>query len=294
MNNQRHLIFSDESGYDGDNRYGCLAKVSGTFEATKELNCIIRESLQKASKEEMKFAKIKSNHHVALAKSLLDVSMAMLASGHIKVHILVWDKQDSRHNIKKRDDMENLRRMYYHNLKFLHKHWNINTHWEFYPDEFSAIDWQEEVVSFIENTNLRKKEHTQGRLFEYLDEALYPFFNKVVEVDSKRLPVIQLADLYAGLVRTSRQEHLNFHHWLSTHANKEQLSLFQPTHVIPKSLLPKFQVMHHFKVLSERHKIGVNFSEANYFQTFGQQANISIWHYQPKGAYDKAPVKIKS
>jgi hypothetical protein len=291
MNTKRHLIFSDESGYDGDNRYGCLAKISGTFEATKELNSIVKAHLGEISKDELKFAKIKSQNHIALAKSYLDASIKMIASGAIKLHVLLWDKHDSRHDIKGRDDMENLKRMYYHNLKQLQKHWNLDTNWEFYPDEFSAINWKEEIVPFIENTNLRKVPHGQSKLFDHLDSSLYSTFSKVREADSKELPIIQVADLYAGLIRTSRQESKYFQHWLSTHSVKEQLSLFQSEQKISNSLIPKFQVMKYFKEEASRYSLGVNFSENKYFQTFGKQTNISIWHYKPQGDYDKAPVK---
>ena len=230
-----------------------------------------------------------------IAGEFLNISFEFLNSSKIKIHVIVWDKHDSRHKVQNRCDIENLKRMYYHNMKALLRSWNTETSWHFYPDEFTAIDWHNDVVKYVENTRLNPKDNTQQMLFDVFEKVQFPNINGVMELDSKNYPIIQLADLYAGLVRTSRTESENFSKWCFLQNEKLQPSLFDDDIEIEisKSLRPKFEVMHEFREKSKQYKLGVNFSKSKYFTTFHDKRNLSIWHYEPQSEYDKAPVKIK-
>jgi hypothetical protein len=294
-NRSKHYIFSDESGWDSDNQYGSLAKVSGTYAHTLELHNALLEILNQHSKKEIKFKDINNFKTKKIAKEFLNTSFEFLNASKIKIHVIVWDKHDYRHKVQNRCDVENLKRMYYHNMKSLLKSWNTETNWHFYPDEFTAIDWQNDVVKYIENTRLYPENDIQQRLFEVFENVKFPTIKGVKELDSKEFPIIQLADLYAGLVRTSRMESENFSKWCYKQNEKLQPSLFEENIEVEvsNSLRPKFEVMHEFKEKSKMYKLGVNFSKSNYFTTFHDKRNLSIWHYEPQSEYDKAPIKIK-
>lgn len=298
MKESRHLIFSDESGYDGSSRFGCLAKVSGAFDDVKSLNEDLKKYLLDHRKTEIKFKKIKNHNDREIAIKFIRTGLNYLNNNKIKVHVLVWDKQDARHQVANRCDIENLKRMYYHNLLSLKRHWNINTSWEFYPDEFSAIDWQNDVIKYLSNTNINKNTEYQANLFEGILEDItvkQPKYNRVQELDSKSSPIIQLADLFAGIVRTSRVNSDTFPFWYQQVESQSQYSLFERESVcISNSQLPKFEVIREFKKQSDNLKLGVSLSSTNYLKTYGKKSNLSIWHYEPQGEYDKAPQKIKT
>lgn len=294
-NQSKHYIFSDESGWDSDNRYGSLAKISGTYLHTLELNNTLLEILNQHSKKEIKFKDIHNHKTKQIAIEFLNTSFKFLNTSKIKIHVIVWDKHDSRHKVQNRCDVENLKRMYYHNMKSLLKSWNTETNWHFYPDEFTAIDWHNDVVKYIEKTRLNPDNDIQQKLFEVFENVKFPRIKGVKELDSKEFPIIQLADLYAGLVRTSRMESESFSKWCCLQKEKLQPSLFEENFdiEISNSLRPKFEVMHEFREKSKTYKLGVNFSKSNYFTTFHSKRNLSIWHYEPQSEYDKAPIKIK-
>ena len=294
MNDTRHLIFSDESGWDSDNRFGSLAKVSGSFDNTKQLNDVLKKILSTYNKSELKFKDIKSNNSQRIANEFIDNAFQYLKSSRIKIHVLVWDKQDDRHNIQNWCDIENLKRMYYHNLKVLKEHWKIDTNWEFYPDEFTAIDWENDVTKYLNNRELISKENLQYNLFNEFKNVRIKY-KKVAELESKRFPIIQLADLFAGLIRTSRAESETFYKWFSDKKLNGQPILF-PTeldYIVSKSLQQKFEVMYEFKTKADTFKLGISLNEKKYFKTFNHRNNIFIWHYEPQSDFDKAPTKIK-
>lgn len=294
-NQSKHYIFSDESGWDSDNQYGSLAKISGTYSDTLELHKVLNEILNQYSKNEIKFKDINNHKTKQIANEFIKTSFNFLITSKIKIHVIVWDKHDSRHQVQNRCDVENLKRMYYHNMKSLLKSWNTKTNWHFYPDEFTAIDWHNDIVKYIENTRLYPENDIQLKLFEVFENVKFPTISGVKELDSKQFPIIQLADLYAGLVRTSRMESENFSKWCFKENKKHQPSLFEETvdvHV-SNSLRPKFEVMHEFREKSKVYKLGVNFSESRYFKTFNNKRNLVIWHYEPQSEFDKAPIKIK-
>lgn len=296
VNQNKHYIFSDESGWDSDNRYGSLAKISGTKEHTYELHNELNNILSQHSKNEIKFKEINNQRTKQIASEFLDVSFKFLKASKIKIHVVVWDKHDSRHKIQNRCDVENLKRMYYHNMKMLLKSWDIETNWHFYPDEFSEIDWQNDVVKYIENTRINPLNDIQQKLFEVFRNVQFPTIKGVKELDSKKYPIIQLADLYAGLVRTSRMESDNFNKWCFIRNQQNTLTLFDDEKIevdISNSKKPKFDVMYGFREKSKKYKLGVNFSDSKYFKTFNGKQNLTIWHYEPQSEFDKAPTKSK-
>lgn len=288
--NKSHLIFGDESGYDGSNRFGCLAKVSGPYDTMRTLNTRLQKILDEHNISEIKFHKVKGFKYATVAKKFLDVGLEEIAKDKIKANVIVWDKQDSRHDVKNRCDIENLKRMYYHNLKNLKLHWSINTTWGFYPDEFSAIKW-ESIIKYIENTRFDKERKINKNLFGEIHNFNFPQYKGHKELDSKKYPLLQLADLFAGVIRTSRDKSKEFKYHLEQ--LKNQYNLFPTSNEvkIPNNLKPKLKVLESFKKTSGDYKLGVNFSQEEYFKTFNMSKGIFIHHYKPQSIYDKAPTK---
>ena len=286
-------IFTDESGQDADNRFCCIAAISGVKENTEALNAELQKVLTCDSKKEIKFKKIKNNKSVKIACEFFKICIKYLLANKIKVHVLVWDKQDARHKIQNRLDNENLKRMYYKLLKYVEEDWSHKGKWSFYPDEYSAIDWRKDIVLFLEDTPLGKPKDTEYLLFVEMYKSYFAKFKTVKELESHQYPILQLADLFAGLVRTSRQNP-NFYLWYKENQNTNQQVLFpqEQNNKVSNSMFPKFKLMNEFKTFASNAKLGINLSKNKYFITFNKKNNIVFWHYKPIHELDKAPTSF--
>ena len=115
------VIFSDESGHDNDNRYGAICTVSGLRNNLIDLHKTLEKIIGSFNKNEIKFKEVKSAIKLNIAKQFVVEGLNQIQSKNIRVHILVWDKQDNRHRVFNRCDNENLKRMYYHILRQVKK-----------------------------------------------------------------------------------------------------------------------------------------------------------------------------
>jgi len=200
------VIFSDESGWDNENRYGVICTISGLRINLLELHKALELIIKKYNRNEIGFKKVKGETSLNLAKDFLEVGLNYINNKNIKVHVLVWDKQDDRHSVRNRCDVENLKRMYYKILKQVQNDWNYIDNWSFYPDEINLIDWENDIVKYIKNT----KVHNNSELFKTVNKFNFPNYKKTKEKSSKAMYNIQLADLFAGIVRTSRNKSKEF------------------------------------------------------------------------------------
>jgi hypothetical protein len=280
------VIFSDESGQDNSNRYAAICTVSGLRKNLLKVHNELKQVLDKHDKQEIKFKSIKGGAKLKLGKEFLEVGLNKIESKKIRVHILVWDKHDQRHSIPNRCDIENLKRMYYKVIKEVNKDWKYIDNWSFYPDEYSAIDWNEDIVKYIGNTKIYKN----SELFKQVSNFKFPNYQRTEEKDSKIMLNIQLADLLAGIVRNSRSNSLKYQQLINN--KKKQFTLFpSEEEKISSNLKPKLELMHFFKKKASDKGLGVGFSKSKYFDTYNKKHNLFIWHYTPKSKFDKAPKK---
>lgn len=228
----------------------------------------LHHQLKQIKTSEVSFKKIKGGLTLKNAKAFLDIGLKQIAEKKLKVYVLVWDKQDIRHNIRNRSDNENLIRMYYKILKELTKDNRNIDKWAFYPDDYTAIDWQKDVVSFVENTKFREN----LKIFKEDRNFNFPNFYRTVEKDSRLMYNIQLADLFAGIIRNSREKSAEF----IALNNENQLSFFSETIEITNNLRPKLKLLQHFKNECSKYKFGINFSKTNYFQKFNKKKHLDL------------------
>jgi len=290
---ENYLLFSDESGYNGKHRFRSIAIISGPKSILKKLNEELQTILTKYRCSEIKFSKITGHINTKIiAVEFLHLALSYCNLLKIKVHVITWDIKDSRHKIKGRKDIENLKRMYYHILKRAQNNWGEIINWEFYPDEFSAINWQSEVIPYLSNTNLEKKDNDDNTLFAILKNTRFPLIYKHNELESDNYPILQLADLFAGMIRYSHEHGKLFNQWLSDIESEDTLFPIKKSCNASKNAKHKFYVMKDFKETCKKYKLGVNFSENKYFTTFSNKNGIILWLYKPQGEYDKAPTSF--
>jgi hypothetical protein len=291
MEKENFQIFSDESGYCGKDRFGSIAVISGPKSITTTLDDELKAILHKYNQKEIKFAGVGGNFEFMNAtKECISLGIDYCRHDKIKIYVLVWDKHDSRHDIQGRDDIENLKYMYYKILKETKSDWIGVENWEFFPDELTSVNWGKEIVPFIERTNLDKKRNNdEETLFGVLKNFRFPAVRKCSELESCEYPILQLADLFAGLTRLSFEKSEKFCCWYDNEINGS--SLFNEPILLSKSEIAKFQVMHHFKKLCDHYSMGLNLSDDKHFKVFNKRCGLWIWFYEPQGDYDKAPTK---
>jgi len=263
-----YLIFGDESGYTGSHRFRSVCTVSGTKSNLKELNKKLKIVLAQHSTREIKFAKISTHSSTQYcAKEFYCNALEYCKKNKIKVYVITWDTHDSRHDVKGRDDIENLKIMYYLILKLTMQHWENRSTWQFYPDEQSQIDWPE-LIKYLQNTNLLKKHEWERSMFGLVRLLSFPTINKHKELESHKFPVIQIADLFAGGVRFTHEHGKTLQKWISIEKSQKSLFPMEDEIEAPKKQLAKLKVLSYLKEKSGQLKLGINLSRNNYFDTF--------------------------
>ena len=284
-----YLLFGDESGYIGNNRYRSIGVISGRDYDIKELNNKLQEALDNNNVSELKFVKINGHSkYTKAAKEFIKLAIEYIKTLKIKIYAITWDTYDSRHNVNGRKDIENLKRMYYHLLCVCIKHWNKEgITWGFYPDEFCGIDWNE-IITFIENRSLTKNRDNYNSLWDTNVTLEFPEFSNIKDLVSENYPIIQLCDLFAGMVRFSHSKSNELLKWREqTH---DGMTLFEEDKTLfTNGVDTKCKVINYFYDLSKKYRLGVSLNKMKHLHTFSPKNNFFFWKYDPQGEYDKAP-----
>ena len=211
-----------------------------------------------------------------------------------RVDVLCWDMHDKRNDIIGRDDIANLQRMWYKILVLAARQWNCPV-WNFYPDEMSAVNW-DEIVGVINKTRITKPEYKIKKLFELEDDDKRFGIDIVKELKSHNEPLIQLADIFAGMVRFSREDGEQCVHWLDAQPPVDQLSFLDCIEgdiaAETKTRQNRFRIIGNFNNTCKKYKMGVSLRTNKYLCTFNKKGPINFWHYEAIHEEDRAPVKL--
>jgi len=292
----RFTAYSDESGIF-DHRFQSIAVVSGKEDILEELGSKLREEIKNRQILEVKFSEI-IGHKSPIAKAahqFIKIAVKDFASNRkIRIDILTWDTLDSRHSVPDRDDFANLGRMYYHLLAHMAKQWN-QIHWHFYPDNNPKVDWKETAkylnITSLYRPNLQQLELVKVPKYENLQ------FDRIQQVDSIKEPLVQLADLFAGMARYSNEDGRQCVQWLGSQVSKWQ-SKFK--YLCPRNNIKGkdarkrvclYQLIGNLYELCHQYKLYVSLNEKECLRTRNRTYPINFWPYEPQGGYDKAPTK---
>ncbi len=289
-----HIAYSDESYYTHD-RYRSVAVV--TFEsANKErFSNSFRQILDSSQVSEFKWNKLRQARERFAAIKLIDEVISLARRKLLRIDVLIWDTQDSRHQVEGRDDVANLQRMYYHLFKnVLKTRWPAQSTWHLFPDENSALNWQS-VQDFLDTARLSSQ--TSNSLFDY-----EPFNNRlsidfqiigITEISSEKEVICQVADLFAGIGAYSHSSFPKYLEWKER--ENVQMRLFPKTPAenqkFTNSEKERFIIMKHLDDSCKKNRFRVSLINRKGFKTFDPCFPINFWMYEPQNTKDKAPTK---
>jgi len=292
----RFSAYSDESGIF-THRFQSIAVVSGKEDILEELGSKLQEEIDNRQILEVKFSEIIGyNSPIAkAARQFIKIAVKDFASNRkIRIDILTWDTLDSRHAVPGRDDFANLGRMYYHLLTHMAKQWD-QIHWNFYPDNNPKVNWKETAkylnITSLYRPNLQQPELVEVPKYEKLQ------FGRIQQVDSIREPLVQLADLFAGIARFSNEDGRQCVQWLESRVSRWQLKfkyLYPKNNIKDKDARKRvclYQLIGKLYNLCGQYKLYVSLSEKECLWTRICTYPINFWSYEPQGSYDKAPIK---
>lgn len=287
-----HIAFSDESYY-GIGRYRGIGLVTVKYSCCERLKMELGDILRQTHVKELKWQKLDARNDCQAALKFVEYAVDNACAGNIRIDVLVWDTLDSRHKVVGRDDMANMHRMYYHIFKnVLVNRWPNGSVWHLYPDEQASMDWSE-VARFLDMVSISIGDPS---LLPSLIESLRTEFN-IVRIEQRRSeaePLIQMADLFAGMGVYSRDKYEHLLCWQLNHRKERQVPLLpQLTANIALSNADKMRcpVLDKLNNLCKKNKLTVGLEKSKGLQTHNPANPINFWLYQPQMEEDKAPVR---
>lgn len=290
-----HVGFADES-YWNIGRLRSLGLVTLT-EARRqgfdeEVRCLLNESNVK----EFKWKRLSGARERFAAVKLCNWTVAKACDGLLRVDVLVWDIEDSRHRVRRRDDIANLERMYYHLFRnVLRARWPNDAIWRLHPDEHTALNW-ETVQDCLENRSVTievdRSLFAGGQFRMRLRQEFG--IEEIRPVSSQLHSLLQIADLFAGLAVFSRDKFDDYQRWLQ--ATSPQMSLFNEDEAGPaadssRSSEERFLVLEDFDNVCKQSRLNVSLKTKRGLWTPNPQCPINFWIYEVQHPEDKAPQK---
>lgn len=258
-------------------------------EYCNDINDKLDEILTKydISPNKFKWNKFNSMDKVNALEEFLEYLFRLMSDNLVFIHTIIWDIQDSRHEIIGRDDNKNLSMMYYKLIKNFAKDKLKNGDYiTIFPDRNNTIDWNliEEILPNDGIYNTKELSFcTVG-------------FSKVhiKESNTNENALIQIADIFAGMARTSYEDYNKYDQWL----NGVQQTLFSDENSNKLKISGKdnhrFRIYRFVDRYSKRKSWTVSLKKKKGFYTFDKSKPLNFWFYYPQHDKDKAPLKNKT
>ena len=283
-----HVVFTDESQITAS-RFRSLSAFSMPVSSWSVVSEALRRILIESDVTEFKWNKIKDAKYFFCAEKYINFVLDNLRTHQLRVDILVWDTQDSRHKVIGRDDIANYERMFFHLLSNAMKRRARGSKWHIRPDERGGVDWvtSRDCLSRV-GRRIKVEDTIFGRFFT--DPAY--FVSSFEQSKSHDELPIQVADLFSGLSVFSRENYVNYKKWesLATPSffdGKDGLKLSNREEY-------RFRLLGEFRRKCRSRSLGVSLDAKQCLCTFDPSNPINFWHYEPQGDYDRAPKRSGS
>ncbi len=281
-----HIGYLDDSRYNVG-RYRSIALVTLAIKDYHHLVNLLKTQIEESEIREFKWERLKNAKYRFGAIKMINFAVKYVCSHLLRIDVVIWDIEDRRHKVIGRDDLENLQRMYYHLLNVvLSRRWPYGSVWKICPDENSAIPW-ERLKTSLQHTG--GKPPSQIRLItgeKKLDQTKYSI-QQLIQVKSHEEPLLQLADLFAGISIFSREK---FEQYQVSTGQQTMLENHDEFHS-SNADVERFTVLCHLIQLCRSKSLEVQFQSARGLKTPNPNNPLNFWWYTPQSAKDKAPVR---
>jgi len=288
-----HVGFSDESNWN-TGRFRSLGLVTVPSNCLDNIETELQQLFNESSVKEFKWKRLSGAKERFAAQKMCRYVVENACSERMRVDVLVWDIQDNRHRIARRDDIANLERMYYHLFRnVLRARWPDDASWKLYPDEHTALNWATVEDCIVNKSITIEAEQSLFTGGQFRNRLRREFGLKEIQpVPSEEYPLIQLADLFAGLAVFSRDKFDEYETWVRS--TSPQAFLFDEADAsIDSSRTSKerFPVLKELDNLCRQRKLGVSLKKRRGLWTPNPQYPLNFWIYKSQHEADKAPTK---
>ncbi|MCG9891614.1 MAG: hypothetical protein MH252_11125 [Thermosynechococcaceae cyanobacterium MS004] len=283
----QYVSFADES-YSRDSGFNSIAAFSLRSDNLPQINSNLNTLLEESNVGEFKWQKLKDAKYRFCAQKLIDAVWELIETDDARVDVVIWNINDSRHQIRNRDDIANYERMFYHLHSNALKRRPKSLIWKIYPDEGVGVNW--EVVTQCIDARGQRRELFHLPLFGSFFSDPHYCIADCKEVQSHTEPCCQIADLFAGLSIFSRTHYDLYEKWCEF--TNPSLPLFpgeQPQ--LSRAEEHRFPILQYFDHGCKSRKLGVSLKSNRYLQTPNPNNPINFWHYMPQHEMDTAPTK---
>jgi len=284
-----HIGFSDESKFNVG-RYRSVAVISMHYHDQFIPRIRFQTILNSSGVHELRWANLRMARDRFAAIKIIDLLFRDYLDV-LQIDVIRWDTHDYRHDISGRDDIVNLQRMLFHLLKsVLSNRWPSGSSWIIRPDEMSQLDWN--IVKYHINRK-RFSVRDDRNLFEVdcIPALIQRYDLRLIEPCSSIAdPLVQLADLLAGMSAFSAENFGKFIYWRREQKG-QQLSIFNDALVLTEGEKTKCEVLDYFDKKCKELKLQVGLESAMGLHSHGPRRPFNFWLYQSQGMYDKAPTK---
>ena len=298
-NRVSHVCFSDESNWNVG-QYRSIGMASLPVGSLGPLESELTSLLRSASVTEFKWTRVNGGRTKAVAEKMCDFAIKYGTMSQLRIDVLIWNIEDERHKVMRRDDEKNLNIMYFHLLRnVFRERWPDEAVWQLHPDENNVLDGQtlqdclenaSTQIDFTDHTLFNERE-TFRVLSDYGPTEIQP-------VQSDNYSLLQLTDLFAGMAAFS---HIQYPRYLLWKKTKGSLPLF-PNEVgdgvdlsqFSKREKYRFELLYNFHHKCMHRKLGVSLNKKEGLYTFVPDKPINFWLYKRQHSEDKAPVKDRN
>ena len=288
MPDYSHVLFGDESHHNGG-RYRSVGILSARRAAAVELHRWYVGVLAESGRSSLEFKKLNDRRLVPVVSEVVTGVVQRVRRGAIRADVLVWDTTDKRHAIVGRDDRANLGRMYYHCIRTcLAMRWPNGALWRAMIDENALADYAE--FQRILDGKTHDPDPTVA-LREDLaqDESLYTVAH-LESVTAEDQPLVQIADLLAGLAVVSRSKYAGLCSWRDARNGQRTLLGEQPSEGSNRER-NQFGLIQHLRREAGRLRLGVSLDSTRGLETKDPKRPLNFWLYRPQHDLDQAPLR---
>ena len=292
MSNVTHVGYCDESHWN-QGQYRTIGLVTAETKIAADLEISVEQILFRKGAKEFSWKDLRTADKFSLAKELCYLAVEKLDNRQMRIDVLIWDTRDRRHTVRNRDDTENLARMYYHLLaNVTEKRWPGGSIWEICPDERTDMNWQT-LEDCLRHPS--RKTRTSGQFRIDPKVATRSSVISVNQVTSSARPLVQVADLFAGLAAFSWNSRSAYEQWLLQESGQAKLNLFgdnEPTILSPGETY-KARALQCLDDINRNMRLGIRYSPNDGLRSSAPIKPLNFWFYRPQSPEDKAPQKYR-